>query len=84
MNYVVTRHKTQLINLIGRQCLVSCKLVDITVEALWYTGAQASIINEAWRKKHLPHTTLRSIEELLGPGTLTGLAAYQTEIPFTG
>lgn len=32
----------------------------------------------------MPHTTVRPIEELLGPGTLTGLAANHTEIPFDG
>ncbi|KAL1252662.1 hypothetical protein QQF64_017355 [Cirrhinus molitorella] len=48
------------------------------------TGAQASIINADWRKRHLPYTTVRPIEELLGPGTLTGLAANHTEIPFDG
>ncbi len=65
-------------------CLVHCQLNDVAVEALWDTGAQASIINADWRERHLPHTTVRPIEELLGPGTLTGLAANHTEIPFDG
>lgn len=39
-------------------------------------------MNEKWRKEHLPHTTLRSLEEILGPGTLTGRAVNQTVIPF--
>eukprot|EP00064_Thunnus_orientalis_P018688 superscaffoldBa00004383_g18792 len=47
-------------------------------------GAQATVINEAWRAEHLRHTILRSIEELLGPEPLTGLAANRTEIPFNG
>ena len=54
------------------------------VEALWDTGAQASIINEEWRKTHLPHRPIRPIEEQVGPGTLIGLAANQTQIPFLG
>ncbi|KAL1264187.1 hypothetical protein QQF64_004542 [Cirrhinus molitorella] len=74
----------RLLNIIGKRCLVRCCLNDVTVEALWDTGAQASIINADWRKRHLPHTTVRPIEELLGPGTLTGLAANHTEIPFDG
>lgn len=57
---------------------------DVAVEALWDTGAQASLINEKWRKTHLPQHAVRPIEELLGPGTLIGLAANQTEIPFLG
>lgn len=73
-----------LLNIIGKRCLIHCLLNDVAVEALWDTGAQASIINADWRKRHLPHTTVRPIEELLGPGTLTGLAANHTEIPFDG
>lgn len=38
-------------------------------------------MNEKWRKEHLPYTTLRSLEEILGPGSLTGRAVYQTVIP---
>ena len=68
----------------GKQCLVNCKLDGVAVEALWDSGAQATVINEAWRAEHLPHTVLRSIEELLGPEPLTGLAANRTEIPFNG
>ncbi|KAL2084771.1 hypothetical protein ACEWY4_020289 [Coilia grayii] len=57
---------------------------NITVEALWDSGAQATVINEAWRVEHLPHTIVRPIKELLGPDTLTGIAANRTEIPFCG
>ncbi len=74
----------RLLNIIGKRCLVHCQLNDVAVEAFWDTGAQDSIINEDWRERHLPHTTVRPIEELLGPGTLTGLAANHTEIPFDG
>ncbi len=74
----------RLLNIIGKRCLVHCQLNNVAVEALWDTGAQASIINADWRERHLPHTTVRPIEELLGPGTLTGLAANHTEIPFDG
>ncbi len=74
----------RLLNIIGKRCLVHCQLNDVAVEALWDTGAQASIINVVWRERYLPHTTVRPIEELLGPGTLTGLAANHTEIPFDG
>lgn len=76
------QNEGKLLNLIGKRCLVHCQLDGVAVEALWDTGAQA--INDDWRKEHLPATTIRPIEELLGPGTLTGLAANQTEIPFSG
>ncbi|KAL1276336.1 hypothetical protein QQF64_035959 [Cirrhinus molitorella] len=39
-------------------------------------------MNEKWRKEHLPNTTLHSLEEILGPGSLTSRAVNQTVIPF--
>uniref|UniRef100_A0A8C5PSX6 ribonuclease H n=1 Tax=Leptobrachium leishanense TaxID=445787 RepID=A0A8C5PSX6_9ANUR len=84
VNYLSPQRQAKLIALVGRRCLVRCRLDEVTIEALWDTGAQASLVNDGWRKQYLPHTTIRPIEELLGPGTLTGLAANQTEIPFLG
>lgn len=54
------------------------------VKVLWDTGAQSSIINELWRKRHLPHTITRPISELLEGETLTVLAANDTPIPYIG
>lgn len=84
VSYLPPHRKAKLLNLIGERCLVQCLFDSVAVEALWDTGAQASIINEKWRKTHLPHREVRPIEELLGPGNLIGLAANQTEIPFLG
>lgn len=53
-------------------------------EALWEGGAEATIVEKAWRSEHLPHTIIWPIKELLGPNRLTVLAADQTEIPFSG
>lgn len=84
VSYLPPHRKAKLLNLIGERCLVQCLFDNVAVEALWDTGAQASLINEEWRKTHLPHREVHPIEELLGPGTLIGLAANQTEIPFLG
>lgn len=84
VQYLPSMHQAKLIDLIGKRCLVQCQLDDVAVEALWDTGAQASIINDEWRKQHLPDSQVRSLEELLGEEPLVGLAANQTKIPFTG
>ena len=60
------------------------RLTSHPVVALWDSGAQATIINEEWRKLHLPHSTVRPLSELLGSDILLGVAANQTEIPFMG
>ncbi|XP_053570833.1 uncharacterized protein LOC128660813 [Bombina bombina] len=84
MNGVTTKHHSKLLNLIGKRCLVNCEMDNIPVQALCDTGSQVSLINESWRQRFLPHTVLRSLEELLGPGVLCGKAANETEIPFSG
>ena len=71
-------------NLIGKRCLIHCQLDAVPVEALWDTGAQACVINEEWRKRNLPHHTVRPLDELLGSEQLIGVAVNQTQIPFLG
>lgn len=61
-----------------------CTFDNIPVTALWDTGAQATVINDEWRAEHLPHTTIRGTEEVLGPEPLNGIADNQTVILFIG
>ena len=57
---------------------------NIPVEALWDTGAQASLINNNRRRQHLPHSIVRPLSELLGAEPLVALAANGSEIPYDG
>lgn len=50
VNDISLYQNVKLINLIGRKCLVHCLLEGVPVEVLWDMGAQASVINEEWRK----------------------------------
>jgi len=78
------KRRAQLLSLIGKKCTVNCFLDGVPTQALWDTGSQVCLINDKWRKEHLPHTKVRDTEEILGPGTLTGKAVNQTDIPFKG
>lgn len=64
--------------------MVQCHIDNVPVEALWDTGAQASLINNDWRKQHLPHSSVRPLSELLGEEPLVALAANGSEIPYDG
>ena len=44
-------------------------LNGVSVEALWDTGAQGSIVSKHWLEENLPSLNLRNIEELLGEET---------------
>lgn len=41
-------------NLIGKMCFLLCKLINVHIQALQDTGAQASIMNESWRQPFFP------------------------------
>lgn len=82
--YLSPRGEAKLVNLIGKRCIVQCQLDGMPVEALWDTGAQACIINDQWRKRNLPHHTVRPLAEPIKSETLIGLAANHTQIPFRG
>lgn len=84
VEYLSAKQGRKLIQLIGKRKMVKCTFDGIPVTALWDSGAQATVINDKWRTEHLPNSTIRAIEELLGPVPLSGLAANQTEIPFMG
>ena len=78
------RGHSKLLKLIGKKCMVSCFFDGVATKALWDTGSQVSLINEKWRRDHLPHTMVRDTEEILGAGTIVGKAVNKTAIPFTG
>ena len=78
------KHK-QVAQLIGKKCLVWCKMNSVKTQALWDTGAQVSIMSETWKSQNLPDARIRPISDLLSDDELLDLrAANGTEIPFQG
>ena len=60
--------KTKVVKLVGRQCEVHCSLDDVSVEVLWDTGVQASIVHSNWLTNNFPGLRPRSVSELTGGG----------------
>ena len=56
--------KRKIVKLVGKSCLINCIIIDVTVQALWDTGAQVSLVNELWWKETFPERSVRSLEEL--------------------
>lgn len=63
---------------------MDCSFNGVPTQAVWDTGSQVIMISEEWRRRHLPHTTVRSIDELVDTGTVLGKAVNKTAIPFVG
>lgn len=40
----------QLVNLVGKCCIIDCYIQGSKTQALWDTGSQVSIVNEKWKK----------------------------------
>lgn len=84
VNLLYPTRKDGLLNVIGKKYIIICLLDEVETKALWDTGSQVCLINEKWRQQNIPHTTLRSLTEIIGPGTLDGRAVNKTPIPLSG
>ena len=75
--------RSKLLNLIGEQCKVSCVLEGVSVEALWDTGAQVSLVGASWLRKNVADAEIRDISEIVGREiALKGAAG--ADIPYMG
>ncbi|XP_043970233.1 v-maf avian musculoaponeurotic fibrosarcoma oncogene homolog Gb isoform X1 [Gambusia affinis] len=84
INLLSPSQRDKLLNLIGKKCTIICLLDGVETRALWDTGSQVCLMSEKWRKQNLPHVTIRSLTEIIGPGILDGRAVNKTPIPFIG
>jgi hypothetical protein len=73
----------KLISLVGQRCTVTGKINGKTVEVLWDTGAQVSIVSAKVLKENFPNCTIKDVSELLNCD-LTLTAANGNTIPYTG
>lgn len=77
--------RKQVAQPVGKKYLVWFKFNDIKVQALWDTGAQVSIMSEAWKSDNLPDSKIFPISNLLSDyETLNVRAANGSEIPSKG
>ena len=71
--------------LVSKKSRVLCSLSGVTVDALWDTGAQVSIVSKSWLRENLTSLELRKINELLGEGVELDLrVANGGKIPCLG
>ncbi len=83
MSYLTPKEYERLINLVGRRCTVSAKLNGKTVEVLWDTGAQVSIVSADFLMANFPNLVIRDVGELINCD-LTLTAANGNSIPYKG
>lgn len=77
--------KRKVAQLVGRKCLVWCRMNNCKTQALWDTGAQVSIMSACWKSDNLPHLEVHPISDLLSKDELLDLRAVNgSEVPFQG
>lgn len=70
--------------LIGGRCMITCNLNGVKTQMLLDSGAQVSIVGQAWLKKTLPTIEIQPLESLLADNQLSVTAANGTAVPFDG
>lgn len=76
--------RKRLAQLIGKRCMVSCALNGAPIQMLLDSGAQVTMVGEAWMKKTLSNVPIRPLESLLSDKPLEISAANGTDVPFEG
>ena len=85
VTHLTPRQHTTVAKLVGKRCIINCKLNELETEALWDTGAQVSVLPKRWVAEQFPGIKLRNIEELIGQGVEIELkAANGTDISYSG
>ena len=83
MSHITPKEKEKLISLVGQRCTVTGKINGKTVEVLWDTGAQVSIVSAKFLEETFPNCTIKDVSEPLNCD-LTLTAANGNTIPYTG
>ena len=81
MSHLTPKEHEKLIKLVGRRCTVKGKLNGKTVEILWDTGAQVSIISNKYLEEHFSDCKIKDVSELLNCD-LALTAANGSTIPY--
>ena len=72
----------KIANLVGNSCLINCTINYVTVQALWDTGAQVSLVNEVWWKETFP--SVRSLKEVINKKLTVFFSANGASIQSSG
>ena len=61
VTHLTPKQLSQIAKLVGNRCTINCQLIGVSIEALWDTGAQVSIISEQFVRRHFYREKLRYI-----------------------
>ena len=83
VSYLTPRQHARVVGLVGKRCAVKKEISGYSVDVLWDTGAQVSIITNDFLRRNLSGAAVKDISELLNID-LNLTAANGGEMPFVG
>ena len=83
VSHLTPQQQATVVGLVGNKCTVKGTINNCQVDFLWDTGAQVSIVSEAFSKRNFPGVTVKDIEKLLG-AKLNLTAANGSDILYKG
>ena len=85
VSHLTPKDQLKVSKLVGRKCLMNCKLNGVELTALFDTGAQVSIISLKQLRNHFPLVEIQDIKDLLESTVdLELTAANGTKLPYSG
>ena len=82
-SHLTPSERQKLVKLVGKRCMVNCKLNGVDKKSLWDTGAMVSAVSKRWLKKNFDGLPIRSIDELIDE-PLNIEAANSKSMPCSG
>lgn len=83
VSHLTPQQQATVVGLVGKRCTVKGEINRHSVDVLWDTGAQVSIISNEFLKRNFPDAVVRDISELLNT-KLNLTAANGSEMPYIG
>ena len=83
VSHLTPQQQATVVGLVGKRCTVKGEINRHSVDVLWDTGAQVSIISNEFLKRNFPDAVARDISELLNT-KLNLTAANGSEMPYIG
>ena len=85
VSHLTPKDQVKVSKLVGRKCLINCKLNGVELTALFNTGAQVSVISLKQLRNHFPLVETQDIKDLLESTVdLELTAANGTKLPCSG
>ena len=83
VSHLTPQQQATVVGLVGKRCTVKGEINRHSVDVLWDTGAQVSIISNEFLKRNFPDAVVRDISQLLNT-KLNLTAANGSEMPYIG